>query len=238
MKLYIFWFLHQTTTKLNSVENDAVLYIFWFLHQTTTLLGYGNFPERCISFDSYIKPQQRFGSYREHKGCISFDSYIKPQLFEPFYFSFAVVYLLIPTSNHNITSSSYCEPLVVYLLIPTSNHNELDSIGMQQTVVYLLIPTSNHNFINSATADSQLYIFWFLHQTTTFNSWYAELDGCISFDSYIKPQRVAQANLQTVVVYLLIPTSNHNLNSIALKLDRLYIFWFLHQTTTLRTLRH
>ena len=47
--------------------------------------------------------------------CISFDSYIKPQ----------------PKS---LTLSTVI-------------------------VVYLLIPTSNHNFINSATADSQLYIF-------------------------------------------------------------------------------
>ena len=56
--------------------------------------------------------------------CISFDSYIKPQLafrnckFNP------VVYLLIPTSNHNYHRKSDNYPLVVYLLIPTSNHNE------------------------------------------------------------------------------------------------------------------
>ena len=33
---------------------------------------------------------------------------------------------------------------------------------------------------------------------------------CISFDSYIKPQRIGQECSLVVVVYLLIPTSNHN----------------------------
>ena len=34
--------------------------------------------------------------------------------------------------------------------------------------------------------------------------------GCISFDSYIKPQRSVILNNFFCVVYLLIPTSNHN----------------------------
>ena len=34
-----------------------------------------------------------------------------------------VVYLLIPTSNHNGNLSSKSVVVVVYLLIPTSNHN-------------------------------------------------------------------------------------------------------------------
>ena len=34
-------------------------------------------------------------------GCISFDSYIKPQLYEMNPGDSIVVYLLIPTSNHN-----------------------------------------------------------------------------------------------------------------------------------------
>ena len=33
--------------------------------------------------------------------CISFDSYIKPQRQENYYKKYSVVYLLIPTSNHN-----------------------------------------------------------------------------------------------------------------------------------------
>ena len=34
---------------------------------------------------------------------------------------------------------------VVYLLIPTSNHNMFNLIKGDGNVVYLLIPTSNHN---------------------------------------------------------------------------------------------
>ena len=38
-------------------------------------------------------------------GCISFDSYIKPQPRLIIYFLGKVVYLLIPTSNHNNDAS-------------------------------------------------------------------------------------------------------------------------------------
>ena len=57
--------------------------------------------------------------------CISFDSYIKPQLKWRYEESFYVVYLLIPTSNHNSVQSGNVLYYVVYLLIPTSNHNGL-----------------------------------------------------------------------------------------------------------------
>ena len=120
--------------------------------------------------------------------CISFDSYIKPQPRNLSRYGLPVVYLLIPTSNHNWLRSSLCRIKVVYLLIPTSNHNydsqirfyscciSFDSYIKPQPdrgnkvcycVVYLLIPTSNHNLI---------CVVIFLHS----------------------------------VVYLLIPTSNHN----------------------------
>ena len=36
----------------------------------------------------------------------------------------AVVYLLIPTSNHNYYQNTILTKFVVYLLIPTSNHND------------------------------------------------------------------------------------------------------------------
>ena len=39
-----------------------------------------------------------------------------------------VVYLLIPTSNHNWRLVSIAAEVVVYLLIPTSNHNPFDSL--------------------------------------------------------------------------------------------------------------
>ena len=165
--LYIFWFLHQTTTREQQQYFCFWLYIFWFLHQTTTQTKATAICKRCISFDSYIKPQ--LDSYHIRITC------------------------------------------VVYLLIPTSNHNQL---------VY-------YSFY------VKLYIFWFLHQTTTsvlrpllplccisFDSYIkpqpcaaeaAKMIGCISFDSYIKPQLQHVRHFLLVVVYLLIPTSNHNM---------------------------
>ena len=100
-----------------------LLYIFWFLHQTTTT--------RWL--------------YEDMCRCISFDSYIKPQLQRVLCHVSLVVYLLIPTSNHNVNVPFVNVPLVVYLLIPTSNHNKWYSFSLFRAVVYLLIPTSNHN---------------------------------------------------------------------------------------------
>ena len=99
------------------------LYIFWFLHQTTTLVRRYWQPCRCISFDSYIKPQHWYGG-----GFVG---------------------------------------QVVYLLIPTSNHNSIAMFVLVIKVVYLLIPTSNHNCSPNWCTTRLLYIFWFLHQTTT-----------------------------------------------------------------------
>ena len=78
--LYIFWFLHQTTTVITSQNQTYGLYIFWFLHQTTTMSLPESSVSSCISFDSYIKPQRNHHVSIMLLGCISFDSYIKPQL--------------------------------------------------------------------------------------------------------------------------------------------------------------
>ena len=57
-QLYIFWFLHQTTTDGRTYLCCRKLYIFWFLHQTTTDGVLITISLSCISFDSYIKPQR------------------------------------------------------------------------------------------------------------------------------------------------------------------------------------
>ena len=142
------------------------LYIFWFLHQTTTFSSLAMPNCCCISFDSYIKPQHYSRRTRSHR----------------------VVYLLIPTSNHNHSCQVLLVRRVVYLLIPTSNHNLWSTLIISQQVVYLLIPTSNHNKCIQVFFIALLYIFWFLHQTTTIAVRCFLSDGCISFDSYIKPQ--------------------------------------------------
>ena len=113
----------------------------------------------CISFDSYIKPQ--LPSYKDSApaSCISFDSYIKPQLTFPYSLLNVVVYLLIPTSNHNSAPNLRLRYRVVYLLIPTSNHNHVSIILDSIAVVYLLIPTSNHNIFVFDETFIPLYIF-------------------------------------------------------------------------------
>ena len=105
---------------------------------------------------------------------------------------------------------------------------------LSMVVVYLLIPTSNHNLITIVSPTEKLYIFWFLHQATTFGACVPSFRRCISFDSYIKPQPAWGFILYPPVVYLLIPTSNHNTREDHQLLALLYIFWFLHQTTTLK----
>ena len=165
-----------------------MLYIFWFLHQTTTFDAHIQFEHCCISFDSYIKPQQ--------------------------------------------VTEELLQSTVVYLLIPTSNHNRLLRQETER-VLYIFW------FLHQTTTTSHLsrfldllYIFWFLHQTTTLMLIMFWLKGCISFDSYIKPQLSEGFWAYPLVVYLLIPTSNHNLSSYQYYSSLLYIFWFLHQTTT------
>ena len=91
---------------------------------------------------------------------------------------------------------------------------------------------ASHNFRYSIAALSALYIFWFLHQTTTFAAWGRKMKGCISFESYIKPQRWSDGSFKLPVVYLLNPTSNHNTMVGFAAVMALYIFWILHQTTT------
>ena len=48
---------------------------------------------------------------------------------------------------------------VVYLLIPTSNHNGSAVALRAVFVVYLLIPTSNHNLNLTGAKTKELYIF-------------------------------------------------------------------------------
>ena len=252
-----------------------MLYIFWFLHQTTTNTGDYRLKESCISFDSYIKPQ-----------------HLPRRLLLLF-----VVYLLIPTSNHNHVSPilNYLVLYIFWFLHQTTTKQAKERYNIScisfdsyikpqpakvadkiQYVVYLLIPTSNHNFVARRFFYTQLYIFWFLHQTTTmrriqankrccisFDSyikpqlndvlvgkgcqlyifWFlhqttTSMRGtlnaicCISFDSYIKPQLISEFCALRIVVYLLIPTSNHNTPETSVLSEVLYIFWFLHQTTT------
>ena len=102
---------------------------------------------------------------------------------------FSVVYRTIPTSNHNVIGYETREVQVVYRTIPTSNHNVANIGIIKQVVVYRTIPTSNHNNIQEAAIILGLYIVLFLHQTTTTCHQTQLPHRCISYYSYIKPQR-------------------------------------------------
>ena len=232
--LYIFWFLHQTTTASVVRDDGGTLYIFWFLHQTTTeALPYIS-PVSCISFDSYIKPQRKvqrvpitevvylliptsnhnsiWGNTKNtHVVYLliptSNHNHIGIKAIRPM-----VVYLLIPTSNHNQANDDLYVKQVVYLLIPTSNHNLWVCLVLCTLVVYLLIPTSNHNSVINNDRGKRLYIFWFLHQTTTL--------------------RVQRYGIPALYIFWFLHQTTTG-GSIVTEGDRLYIFWFLHQTTTI-----
>ena len=144
-----------------------MLYIFWFLHQTTTPTRWALYYGSCISFDSYIKPQQVWRIWSFVFCCISFDSYIKPQLLcHCSFFHFGC-----------ISFDSYIKPQPFFCIsLHLAGCISFDSYIKPQlgtkdalflSVVYLLIPTSNHNDLWRYNFPLKLYIFWFLHQTTT-----------------------------------------------------------------------
>ena len=208
------------------------LYIFWILHQTTTSDRIIKLFQRCISFESYIKPQPSVVIPVQLESCISFESYIKPQPGPCFDIGTPVVYLLNPTSNHNHPLVCQILVKVVYLLNPTSNHNcsPLSFIHWRLYIFWILHQTTTHRFLQNLLR--KLYIFWILHQTTTILSYGSISIRCISFESYIKPQLTSICCAIIWVVYLLNPTSNHNRHRENIKAKLLYIFWILHQTTT------
>ena len=214
------------------LSQNTKLYIFVFLHQTATPLCRGTHEFRCISLFSYIKPQLLYQRREVH----------------------SVVYLCFPTSNRNKIQDHVGLREVVYLCFPTSNRNYYDFAKSEFAVVYLCFPTSNRNLENAVEMARVLYIFVFLHQTATFQRKLRYFACCISLFSYIKPQLrelaaelggvvylcfptsnrnlVMRATIDRIVVYLCFPTSNRNYLLYSMKLIRLYIFVFLHQTAT------
>ena len=100
---------------------------------------------------------------------------------------------------------------VVYLQFSTSNHNSPIINTFPFIVVYLQFSTSNHNCISGYTIMQWLYIFSFLHQTTTWKLVEYLLNRCISLVFYIKPQLQWRRHQKGRVVYLQFSTSNHNI---------------------------
>ena len=186
--MYIFIFLHQTTTLLQStLDLNSCISLYSYIKPQLLLIVL-IIVLSCISLYSYIKPQLQHVISLYSCCCISLYSYIKPQHQKSTRRNTYVVYLYIPTSNHNCETAWDYFSTVVYLYIPTSNHNSTDTPVLNVCVVYLYIPTSNHNYDEFDINCTELYIFIFLHQTTTRCSVTTTYLGCISLYSYIKPQ--------------------------------------------------
>ena len=189
----------------------SALYIFWILHQTTTAVKQVPFSYCCISFESYIKPQ--LDAYKERQN--------------------RVVYLLNPTSNHNSPRAPLPFGMLYIFWILHQTTTQWQGASQEQQLYIFWILHQTTTWRCSGLWYHQLYIFWILHQTTTDERLEVAGGSCISFESYIKPQPHLPTLVYKTVVYLLNPTSNHNYIVVVIMKDRLYIFWILHQTTTL-----
>ena len=231
-------------------------------------------------FMSYIKPQLVDPLQIQNLGCISYYSYIKPQQFVPSVVIWLVVYRTIPTSNHNWVDDNKQKIAVVYRTIPTSNHNWHEErpvsitlyivLFLHQTttslmycccslgcisyysyikpqlpfefsidvfVVYRTIPTSNHNLTSNELFCCVLYIVLFLHQTTTAFALSNIAQGLYIVLFLHQTTTIAAYLGVTSLLYIVLflhQTTTHW--HILLFHNSLYIVLFLHQTTTNRAI--
>ena len=107
--------------------------------------------------------------------------------------------------------------------------NLTNSIGWLYVFAFLHQTTTCNALIRVSI---WLYVFAFLHQTTTNDIKKDMIMGCMSLLSYIKPQLYVLYLHCKSVVCLCFPTSNHNPLATASSRSVLYVFAFLHQTTT------
>ena len=183
-------------------------------------------------FMSYIKPQPASSKHRIHPDCISYYSYIKPQQRAEEIRTKRVVYRTIPTSNHNwrehqdITSMLY----IVLFLHQTTTH----AFGLQASHgLYIVL------FLHQTTTIAllvipyrKLYIVLFLHQTTTVIKMNRVYLCCISYYSYIKPQLLRCTHYIGYCCISYYSYIKPQLYPPLKRLSKLYIVLFLHQTTT------
>ena len=123
--LYIFIFLHQTTTHERVSKFFGWLYIFIFLHQTTTMIDSSSFKQRCISLYSYIKPQLCWCA------CLAR----------------CVVYLYIPTSNHNsVGAPAWHAALYIFIFLhqTTTPYSSAYSSPLLYIFIFLHQTTTVH----------------------------------------------------------------------------------------------
>ena len=114
-----------------TLTEHVQLYIVLFLHQTTTSAIKEEHVNSCISYYSYIKPQQHLQVRNTSASCISYYSYIKPQLQENYISYLLVVYRTIPTSNHNWQSASLPAFVLYIVLFLHQTTTVLGGFGLQ-----------------------------------------------------------------------------------------------------------
>ena len=209
--LFIILFLHQTTTAVPYDRQFIRLFIILFLHQTTT----GDpvtFPARCcLSSCSYIKPQLIWIRFSKSTGL------------------FIILFL------HQTTTGNVDYDIAGKLFIILFLHQTTTQSVSWRTLSLLFIILFLHQTTTSSSHDISvhvLFIILFLHQTTTKSTVLLLVSCCLSSCSYIKPQLIVCPSGVTVVVYHLVPTSNHNWHLINNYCFQLFIILFLHQTTT------
>ncbi len=188
-QLYIFWILHQTTTceGYNRRGICCISFESYIKPQPPRLAGFED--DSCISFESYIKPQPpRLAGFEDDVVYLLNPTSNHNHHYHR-YDQLEVVYLLNPTSNHNPTAIVRgVSPLYIFWILHQTTTRVappnrqlccisfesyikpqlITAITEQIQVVYLLNPTSNHNKDAAAIFASSLYIFWILHQTTTY----------------------------------------------------------------------
>ena len=141
--------------------------------------------------------------------------------------------------------------IILFLHQTTTNEENFIEIPLLFIILFLHQTTT---VLGCRYAHCSLFIILFLHQTTTCLRFSIVPVSCLSSCSYIKPQLnevfgfmpivvyhlvpTSNHNMKTdvtmfgIVVYHLVPTSNHNLKAIMLLTFLLFIILFLHQTTT------
>ena len=186
----------------------------------------------CLSSCSYIKPQLSSMVSAFRLCCLSSCSYIKPQQRDGDILYLSVVYHLVPTSNHNHQTFTMPSTFVVYHLVPTSNHNHQavcsflfwlfiilflhQTTTCLRTTAFIKSCLSSCSYIKPQPIKVSLIFLMCCLSSCSYikpqRQFKAQFKGpsCLSSCSYIKPQQGTWCNHWYLVVYHLVPTSNHN----------------------------
>ena len=149
---------------------------------------------------------------------------------------FAEILLFIILFLHQTTTGELSFPSVFRLFIILFLHQTTTSQDLPIDFWLLFIILFLHQTttgMKMTLRASWLFIILFLHQTTTRTFRLSWSCCCLSSCSYIKPQHVLRWCNLLIVVYHLVPTSNHNYQRMFPSSVGLFIILFLHQTTTL-----